>query len=113
MTQEENYKKYRGKCKEYCDQAIIDDPTLTLVRGFYHCPLWGKQDHWWTKKPDGTIYDPTVKQFPTGGSGAEYEEFNGMCECAECGKQIPEDEARIEGRYAFCDSYCNMRFVGL
>jgi hypothetical protein len=28
----ENYKKYRGKCKEYCEAACAADPTLTMVR---------------------------------------------------------------------------------
>lgn len=29
----EDYKHFRGKCRELCDKAIAIDPTLTLVRG--------------------------------------------------------------------------------
>lgn len=46
-----DYMKYRGKCKELCEQAIKDDTTLTLIRGHYFCPIWNKDEpHWWTKK---------------------------------------------------------------
>lgn len=117
MTQETeqqtDYARYRGKCKEYCEKAVQDDPTLRLVRGWYHCPMWGKQAHWWTVKPDGSIFDPTVKQFPTAGFGADYEEFDGRVECAECGKEIPEEEASFESNYAFCSYLCHGRFVGV
>ena len=113
--QMEDYKKYRGKCREFCEQAILEDPSLKLVRGYYHCPFWGKQEHWWTVREDGSIFDPTVKQFPTAGAMAEYEEFNGMCECAECGKEFEEGapESRYESRYAFCSGACLFKFVGI
>ena len=108
-----DYLQYRGKCKEYSEALCNEDPTLRLVRGFYHCPLWGKQDHWWCEKPDGTIVDPTVMQFPTSGEGAEYEEFAGICECAECGKKVREEDAMFQSRYAYCSSRCMMAHVGL
>ena len=38
-----DYATYRGCCKEFAEQAIKEDPTLQLVRGWYHCPMWGKQ----------------------------------------------------------------------
>lgn len=109
-----DYLKYRGKCKEFVDQACKNDSTLTSVRGFYHDTFWGKQAHWWCKKQDGTIFDPTKDQFPTKGS-CEYEEFDGMIECSECGKKIIETKAIIDGNgcYAFCSTKCNMIFVGL
>ena len=43
----------------------------------------------------------------------EYEEYNGLVECAECGKVMREVDADIEGNYAFCSYRCHMRFVGL
>ena len=110
---ENDYKKYRGKCKEYVDVLIAYDKTLTAVRGHYICPLWGKQAHWWAIKPDGTIVDPTVKQFPTKGIGAEYIPFNGMCICEQCGKEVPEAEAIPMGNYACCSNICAMRLVGV
>ena len=106
-----DYEKYRGKCKEMSEALIDADPTLTLVRGHYYCPIWGEQPHWWTKRPDGTIVDPTKDQFPSHGIG-EYVEFEGKIECSNCGKQLTEDEADIEGRYAFCSYECHGRFVG-
>jgi hypothetical protein len=113
MTPEEGYKKFRGKCRQYCDDALKADPSLTLVRGHYFCPIWNTEEaHWWTTRPDGSIFDPTAEQFPSKGAGI-YTPFNGMVSCAECGKEIPESEADIEGNYAFCSNRCHGRFVGV
>jgi hypothetical protein len=104
----------RGKCREMSEAAVAADPSLTLVRGFYHCPIWGKQAHWWTRRADGTLYDPTVAQFPSNGFG-DYEEYDGTVECDECHKRVPEAEAHFDGngRYAFCSHRCGLLFVGL
>lgn len=107
-----DYLKYRGKCKELSEEAIKQDSTLTLVRGHYICQFWGEQDHWWTVRKDGSIYDPSKNQFPSKGIG-EYIPFNGICYCAECGKEINEQDADIEGRYAFCSYTCHGKFVGV
>lgn len=117
MRSEENihdgYKKYRGKCKEYCDAAVLADPTLTLVRGHYFCPIWNTDEpHWWTVKQDGTIFDPTRLQFPSAGLGI-YTPFNGNISCENCGKEVPEKEACIDGHHAFCSSRCYGQFVGV
>ncbi len=108
-----DYMKYRGKCKESCEDLVKKDSSLTLVRGHYICPINGKEQHWWCKDSDGNIIDPTVKQFITKGVGAEYVEFDGMIACDECGKRIREEEADIDGRYAFCSYQCHGKFVGL
>lgn len=108
-----NYQTCRGRCKEMAEAVCREDPNLTLVRGFYHDPFFGKEQHWWAKKSDGTIVDPTSKQFPMGGIPEFYEEFNGICECEECGIEKSESEMRFESRYAFCSSKCLLRFVGL
>lgn len=108
-----NYMKYRGKCKEMSEQAVEDDPTLTLVRGHYHCPIWGEQGHWWTVREDGTIFDPTAKQFPSGGIEEYYVEFNGILPCANCGKEIKEEDAMGYGNYGFCSDVCVGDFVGV
>lgn len=107
-----DYEKYRGKCKEYVDALIVERPELRAVRGHYHCPIWGKQAHWWAEDEHGNVIDPTVKQFPSGGMG-EYVEFDGFIECAECGKMVPEEQASIDGNYAFCSNTCYGRFVGV
>ena len=109
---EDDYTRYRGKCKEMSEALVRTDPTLTLVRGYYHCPFWGEQAHWWVRTADGTIIDPTAKQFPSRGIG-EYSEFTGMLECSECGNEMKEEDADIEGRYAFCSYECHGRFVGV
>ena len=107
-----DYRLYRGKCKIMAEALVKRIPGLRLVRGFYHCPLWGKQSHWWAQKNDGTIIDPSVAQFPSYGSGT-YEEFNGMVRCEECGKEISEEKAYIQNNHCFCDGLCFGRYVGL
>lgn len=113
-TYHENYLKYRGNCYEYCLKELEKDPTLTIVRGHYWCPMWNKEEpHWWCVKEDGTIVDPTKLQFPSAGNG-EYIPFDGNVECAECGTQMKESEAYFYGNYAFCpDTNCCMSFIGL
>lgn len=109
---ETDYEKYRGKCKEMSESLVASDPSLTLIRGHYLCPFWGEQPHWWTKTVDGTINDPTKDQFPSKGRG-EYVEFDGNVNCSNCGKTMKEEEADIDGNYAFCSYDCHARFVGL
>jgi hypothetical protein len=109
----DDYSKYRGKCKEMSEAVCAADPTLTLVRGYYFCPIWNREEpHWWCVASDGKIIDPSRKQFPSKGHGI-YTEFNGIVNCSECGKEVTEDQARFESNYAFCSTACNMRFVGL
>ena len=108
-----DYSKFRGKCKQLCDAAIEQDLSLTLVRGHYFCPIWNTEEqHWWTVKTDGSIYDPSARQFPSKGHGI-YTPFNGIVVCDQCGKEIPEEEARFESRYAFCSYMCHGNFVGV
>ena len=112
-TYTSEYMKYRGKCREMSEALCREDPTLTLVRGHYVCPIWRTEEpHWWCTKPDGTIVDPTALQFPSKGKGV-YIPFNGMVACANCGKEIPEDKADIEGNYAFCGYTCHGQFIGI
>jgi hypothetical protein len=109
-----NYIKFRGKCKELCEEACKTDSTLTLVRGHYWCPIWNSMEqHWWTIRKDGTIYDPTCKQFPSEGNGT-YIPFDGIVGCSECGKEMKEEEVNCsDGNYAFCSYSCYGRFVGV
>jgi hypothetical protein len=108
-----DYEMYRGKCKEMSEELVKSNPELTLVRGYYYCPMIGKQAHWWVKDKAGKIIDPTVKQFPTKGIAAVYEEFDGWCECEQCGKKIKEENAILMGRYATCSDKCARLLVGI
>lgn len=107
-----DYVRFRGRCKEFAEEACRADPSLTLVRGHYVCPFWGRQPHWWTTKPDGSIHDPTAAQFPSNGNGL-YEPFDGTVNCAQCGKEMKEEEASFDSNYAFCSYNCHGRFVGV
>lgn len=108
----DDYGTYRGKCKEMSEALIAANPALSLMRGHYYCPSWGEQPHWWAKRSDGTIIDPTKDQFPSKGHG-EYVEFDGTIECSNCGKAMQEDDADISGNYAFCSYLCHGQFVGV
>ena len=111
--EESDYLKYRGKCKELCEAAIVSDSTLKLVRGHYFDPIRNTdEEHWWTVKQDGTIYDTSIKQFPSKGSGI-YTEFDGKVACSECGKIILEENMIMQGRYPVCSDRCALSLVGL
>lgn len=107
-----DYTKYRGKCREFSEKLIAKDNSLILVRGYYYCPIWGKQEHWWTKKKSGEIVDPTKMQFPSNGTGI-YEEFDGNVNCEQCGFQIKEENAIMNGPYPCCSQRCALDLVGL
>ncbi len=108
----DDYLKYAGTCKEYVDALCAERPELIPVRGYYYDAYHGQREHWWAKTPDGEIVDPTAAQFTSNGNGI-YEEFNGMVECAECGKEMAEEDAGYHGNYAFCSTSCLCRFVGV
>jgi hypothetical protein len=113
MDKGEGYRAFRGRCKELSEAACAADSTLTLVRGHYYCPIWNSDEaHWWTVRQDGTIHDPSGWQFPSRGLGI-YTEFDGLCECSNCGKKVAEERAVFESRYAFCSTLCLGRFVGV
>jgi hypothetical protein len=110
---ESNYLKFRGRCYELSLKAAEEDPSLTLVRGHYYCPIWNTEEaHWWTTAPDGTIVDPSKAQFPSNGLGI-YTPFNGVISCSNCGKEVPEEEASFESNYAFCSNQCYGIFIGI
>jgi len=112
-----DYQKYRGRCRELAEKECENNPNLELIRGYYHCPIWGTQQHWWCKnKVTNEIVDPTKRQFPSKGVG-EYEEFNGMVTCAECGKmeyeKVAMEQWHIMGNYICCSMECCGKLVGV
>ena len=112
MSEQSDYEKYRGKCKEFSEVLIKKDPSLRLVREHYYCPIWGEQEHWWCEDKTGKIIDPTKDQFPSKGSG-EYIEFGGICICAECSIAVKEEDAIFMSRYPVCSDRCARSLVGL
>lgn len=107
-----DYKEFHGKCKELCEAEMQRDSSLDLVRGHYFCPAFGEQAHWWLVKPDGSIMDPSARQFPSNGAGF-YVPFNGLIACSQCGKEMEEKDAEFESNYAFCSYECHGKFVGV
>ena len=110
---ETNYIKFRGKCKELSEAAVAENSNLRLVRGHYFCPILNTNEpHWWTVDAEGVVFDPSRLQFPSAGMGI-YEEFDGVVYCVECGNEVEEDRAVIEGNYACCSVRCMCSLVGL
>lgn len=109
-----DYNEFRGKCKILSENAVKENPSLTLVRGHYICNVWGSQGHWWTVRPDGSIFDPSVKQFPSNGSG-QYIPFSGVISCDICGKKMRETEVHrfeLGGQDALCSEECYGEYIG-
>lgn len=100
----------RGQCYQISKEASENNKELKLVRGYYHCPFWGKQQHWWNVDAEGNIIDLTKDQFPSKGHGS-YEVYDGILECESCGKKIKEEEVTWAGRYPVCDNVCYGRLV--
>lgn len=99
-----------------CEQATRDMveafPELERVRGHYHDPMHGmRRQHWWCVAPDGTIVDPTARQFADAGLFGEYEpldpnEPTPIGRCMECG------QLRYEGSPPpFCSKECEKDYV--
>lgn len=107
-----DYLTYRGRCKELAEEACKADPSLRLVRGWYFCPVWGQQAHWWAVRENGEIVDPSVRQFPTKGVGAEYVEFDGMVSCEHCGQEVKEEDAYQVEHHVYCSDRCYGRDIG-
>lgn len=114
MTEQTNYMKYRGKCKEMSEALVKENPELRLVRGWYDCPIMGREGHWWCEDKNGTIIDPTKLQFPSAGLG-DYIEFDGWCDCDQCGARFHEKTpgAMFQGRYMLCSPECFGDMVGI
>lgn len=98
----------RGQCQSAAKELVEQDASLRLVRGWYIDVDWGEQEHWWCERPDGTIVDPTVEQFPTGHMPSLrcYREYNGVHPCPGC--CIP-----VEGDSGLCCGPCEGATVGI
>lgn len=101
----------RGRCHSMALEAAEADATLKAVAGWYHCPIWGQEEHWWCERADGTIVDPTAAQFPSNGSG-RYERHDGPAWCLQCGIDFPWEQYMETGR-PICSDECYCRMVGV
>lgn len=109
-----DYREFRGRCLELCTAAIKADPTLRMVRGWYFEPWWAREEmHWWCVKPDGTIVDPSARQFPSNGNPLCYREFNGVYECEVCDCEFPEAQLVAMGTHTCCSTKCAGILVGI
>lgn len=103
-----------GRCDELTTAMKQYFPNLRKVRGFYHCPVWGRRTHWWLESPDGQIIDPSSQQFPSRGYG-EYQEVADkdlselvpVGRCMECMADVYEN-FEICG---FCSIECHDAFA--
>jgi len=105
----------RGKCKEFAEKYVTDNPDFRVACGFYYDPLMNSdEEHYWcVNKETGEIHDPTRKQFPSGGIPSFYREFNGFFSCEQCGKECHHESMIHSGRFHFCSVRCYGRCVGL
>jgi hypothetical protein len=90
----------RGTCQWAVIEMVTAFPELRKVRGHYNG--W---PHWWCATPDGTIVDPTRKQF--GDPGGDYVEYTGpdpIGKCMECGELVWTREQ--SGSSAACSREC-------
>lgn len=109
----EDYRVFRGRCRELCAVELAKDESLVLVRGHYFCPAWATNEpHWWLERPDGSVFDPSARQFPSNGAGL-YEKFNGFFCCEQCGTEVEEEKVVPAGPYPCCSQQCALRLVGL
>jgi hypothetical protein len=96
----------RGLCKEVTERMAAAFPELRRVRGHYVCPSEGRLQHWWLVAADGTIVDPTKRQFVSDGKGA-YEPHEGPVptgKCLNCGEYVYECAS-------FCSPACQNEFT--
>ena len=85
-----------GACKDATAAMIVAFSELRRVNGHYFDHLWGEREHWWCVDVDGSIVDPTAKQFPSRGHGA-YVELDPNAQtpsgmCPECGGYVYNGE---------------------
>jgi hypothetical protein len=98
-----------GDCRAKAEMMVKTFPELRLVRGHYHCMIWGQRGHWWCETGDGKTVDPTAAQFPSGGLGV-YKEFTGdeselsTGRCPNCGEPCYHEKN-------FCSDSCSSAYV--
>lgn len=100
-----------GQCTKYVNLMVKAFPELKKIRG--HIRYWNdlekknkRSPHWWTKAPDGCIFDPTAVQFAH--LEFHYEEW-------EEGQKEPTGKCPNCGEYSYdhnylCSAKCEKEF---
>lgn len=106
----------RARCSEFTKLFVEKFPHLKRVSGFYgeYDPegVGLNEEHWWCVDTDGSIVDPTVKQFTYVQS--IYTEYNEdlhqvrLGRCMNCGEDIFGKIS--EGHKCICSDECAAEF---
>lgn len=110
-------KSTMGMCREACEVMKKDFPELNVTNGFVHLlDIDEPQMHWWLKKSDGEIVDPTKFQYVWNGTPImHYEEIDASHparnfprrKCMNCGKYYYQTEKHFAN---VCSEKCSKEF---
>lgn len=108
------YEKTYGKCREACEAMAKEFPELRIAKGHADTLGWGRRAHWWLVADNGSIIDPTRKQFPGVYNYDEWEPGKEVCvgKCCNCGGEIWEavqDLEHIENKM-LCGPSCERAY---
>lgn len=103
------YEQYYGQCQKACGAMVLVFPELTIRKG-YASTEWGERGHWWLTTADGTIIDPTAKQFPSIFGYREWVPGSLVLigKCCNCGDEIWEAVQSLDNikRKEICSVAC-------
>ena len=94
-----------GLCASATLEMVKAFPELKRVAGYATTALHYRVQHWWCVAPDGSIVDPTVRQFQ--GLVPEYEPWQPGMEvkvgrCMNCGDDIYRPVGSLDGSMHMC-----------
>ncbi len=98
-----------GLCYKAAHDMAEAFPSLAVVSGHALCLYpWGKRGHWWCVEPNGTIVDPTAKQFPAIGRYEPYTEGDDirLGKCMSCGDEIWGSDPEAVYSTILCSKDC-------
>lgn len=103
-----------GECRTATELMVKEFPELKRVAGHVYTLGWGKRSHFWCVTPDGSIVDPTARQFP-GLLGYEpWKPGDEVCvgKCMNCGCEIWRKVQSLEDvkRECICGRECETSF---
>lgn len=99
-----------GLCADATRRMVVAFPELKRVAGTAYSAM-RTTEHWWCVAPDGTVVDPTARQF-SGCGVVEYVPWKPGDEvrvgrCMNCGEDIYERVESLQGsRREICGETC-------